>query len=72
MAEYINIEYIICKDGKITERVIGATGATCQETTAEIEKALGAVAEQELLPEYYQDPETLTETETQQTGQFSN
>ena len=48
MAEYINIEYIICKDGKIPERVIGAT---CQETTAEIEKALGAVAEQELLPD---------------------
>ena len=51
MAEYINIEYIICKNGKITERVIGATGATCQETTVEIEKALGAVAEQELLPD---------------------
>jgi len=70
MAEYLNIEYRIGKDGKITERVLGATGATCQETTAEIEEALGEVTKQEFLPEYYQDQEISLETETQKTSQF--
>ena len=70
MAEYVNIEYRIGKDGKITERVIGATGSTCQEATAEIEEALGTVSKQELLPEYYQDQETLIETQTQKNSQM--
>jgi hypothetical protein len=70
MAEYLNIEYRIGKDGKITERVIGATGSTCQETTSDIEEALGTVAKQELLPEYYQDKENLIEIETQKTSRL--
>ena len=60
MAEYRKIEYRIGNDGKITETVLNATGATCTQTTSGIEQALGKVESQELLPEYYQDQEELT------------
>jgi Protein of unknown function (DUF2997) len=63
MAEYVNIEYRISKDGKITEKVIGASGSSCQETTASIEKALGEIADQSLLPEYYEGNEHLSQSE---------
>jgi hypothetical protein len=65
MAEYRKIEYRIGKDGKITETVLNATGASCTETTAGVEKALGQVESQELLPEYYQGEENLTAEQTQ-------
>lgn len=54
MAEYQKIEYRIGKDGKMTETVIDGAGASCTEATAGIETALGAVENQELLPEYYE------------------
>ena len=60
MAEYRKVEYRIGKDGKITEKVIGATGENCTETTKKIEKDLGTIAERELLPEYYESGENLT------------
>lgn len=60
MAEYRKIEYRIGKDGKIAEKVIGATGETCTETTAEIEKDLGKIEDRQLLPEYYESEENLT------------
>lgn len=53
MAEYQKVEYRIGKDGKITERVIDASGASCTQTTAGIEKALGEVEARDLLPEYF-------------------
>jgi hypothetical protein len=59
MPEYQRIEYRIGKDGKITETVIGAAGASCTETTQAIEQALGTVENQELLPEYYSQEEVL-------------
>lgn len=65
MAEYQKIEYRIGKDGKITETVINASGESCTETTAPLEDALGKVESQELLPEYYQGEENLTNTEAQ-------
>ena len=65
MAEYQKIEYRIGKDGKITEKVINASGESCTETTAPLEDALGKVESQELLPEYYQSEENLTNSETQ-------
>jgi len=65
VAEYQKIEYLIGKDGKITERVIGATGGSCIDTTAGMEKAIGEVAHRSLLPEYYSEEETL-ESNTQQ------
>ena len=65
MAEYQKIEYRIGKDGKITETVINASGESCTETTAPLEDALGKVESQELLPEYYQGEENLTNSETQ-------
>jgi hypothetical protein len=71
MAEYRRIEYRIGKDGKITETVLNATGSTCTETTAEIEKALGKVEAQKFLPEYYEGEENLTVTETQSLSQGS-
>lgn len=59
MAEYQQIEYRIGKDGKVTERVINATGSTCTETTSALEQALGSIESQELLPEYYEGDENL-------------
>ncbi len=65
MAEYQKIEYRIGKDGVITERVIQATGTSCVETTKVLEAALGSVEAQELLSEYYQQPEILSNSEIQ-------
>jgi Protein of unknown function (DUF2997) len=55
MAQYRKIEYLIGKDGKITERVIGGSGSDCVESTAKIEASLGEVKKQDLLPEYYEE-----------------
>ncbi|MBW4508042.1 MAG: DUF2997 domain-containing protein [Scytonematopsis contorta HA4267-MV1] len=65
MAEYQKVEYRIGKDGKITETVVGASGASCTSTTSGIEEALGEVENQELLPEYYEGEEHLTQKENQ-------
>jgi hypothetical protein len=65
MAEYRKVEYRIGKDGKIVETVLNGNGQTCIETTAEIEKALGKIDSQELLPEYYQDDEHIVTESTQ-------
>jgi hypothetical protein len=65
MAEYQKIEYRIGKDGKIVERVLNATGYSCVETTKGVEKSLGEIESQELLPEYYQDYELITTSENQ-------
>ncbi|MDX1976890.1 MAG: DUF2997 domain-containing protein [Pseudanabaenaceae cyanobacterium bins.68] len=56
MAEYRRIEYIIAKDGKVTERVIEGKGADCLDAGLAIESSLGEVEHRELLPEYDQDP----------------
>jgi hypothetical protein len=69
MAEYQKVEYLIGKDGKITEKVIDASGASCTQTTQGVEKALGVIDSQELLPEYYQDDQDLNNTEIQQINQ---
>jgi Protein of unknown function (DUF2997) len=61
MAEYQKIEYRIAKDGKITETVIGGSGTNCTSATSKIEGALGEVEKQELLPEYYEGEENITE-----------
>jgi hypothetical protein len=61
MAEYQKIEYRIGKDGKITETVIGGSGTTCTNATSGIEDALGEIENQDLLPEYYEGEENLTE-----------
>jgi hypothetical protein len=65
MTQYRQIEYIIGKDGKITEKVINASGSDCTETTKQVETDLGEIESQELLPEYYQSPELLDTSETQ-------
>lgn len=65
MAEYQKIEYRISNNGKITETVMNASGASCVDTTANIEKALGEVEDRELLPEYYEGEENSTVEETQ-------
>ena len=69
MAEYQKVEYRIGKDGKITEEVINASGSSCIETTLGMEKALGEVESQKLLPEYYEDDENQTETQSQSVKQ---
>lgn len=70
MAEYRKIEYRIGKDGKITETVLNATGQSCTETTAGMEKSLGKVESRELLPEYYQDEENVITESTQSLDQM--
>jgi hypothetical protein len=65
MAEYQKIEYRIGKDGKVVERVLNATGSSCVETTKGLEKSLGEIESQELLPEYFQDDELMTISENQ-------
>jgi len=70
MAEYRQIEYRIGKDGKVTETVLNSTGASCTETTAGIENALGDVESQNLLPEYYQGEENVTIEESQSLTQM--
>lgn len=65
MAEYQKIEYRIDKSGKLTETVINASGSSCTTTTSSVEKALGEVESQELLPEYYEGSENITTEETQ-------
>ncbi|MBD2269252.1 DUF2997 domain-containing protein [Anabaena sp. FACHB-1391] len=65
MAEYQKIEYRIGKDGKVVERVLNVTGSSCVETTKGLEKSLGEIESQELLPEYYQDDELITISENQ-------
>jgi hypothetical protein len=65
MAEYQKIEYRIGKDGKIVEKVLNVTGSSCVNTTKGIENSLGEIESQELLPEYYQDDELISSSETQ-------
>jgi Protein of unknown function (DUF2997) len=65
VAQYQKVEYIIGKDGKITETVIGASGSSCTQTTKEIEGALGKIDSRELLSEYYETEENLSTSETQ-------
>jgi len=51
--QYYKIELTINKDGTITEKVI-ASGPNCTAVTEELEKALGLLESQKLLPEYNQ------------------
>jgi hypothetical protein len=52
MAEYQKIEYLIGKDGKISETVLNGQGESCTLATAELEAALGNIEARKLLPEY--------------------
>jgi hypothetical protein len=54
MTKYLQIEYLIAPDGKITERVINGSGTDCLETTAAIELELGQVEQRKLLSSYYE------------------
>ncbi|MEE3715473.1 DUF2997 domain-containing protein [Tumidithrix elongata RA019] len=70
MSEYQKIEYLIGKDGKITEKVIGGSGQACVSATSGVEAALGEVENRELLPEYYEDTVTESVEENQYQSQF--
>ena len=62
--QYYKIEFTINKDGSVTERVI-ASGANCTAVTEELEKAMGEVRSQELLPEYNDQANQQTQEETE-------
>lgn len=64
MAEYQRIEYRIRPDGSVTETVIDGSGTSCVQATQGIETSLGAIASQELLPEYYDDDASLYAAQT--------
>lgn len=70
MAEYRKVEYRIGKDGKIVETVLNGNGQNCIETTAKIEKALGKVESQELLPDYYEGDEHIVTESNQSIQEF--
>jgi hypothetical protein len=70
MSEYQRIEYHISKDGKITEKVINGQGETCTNITKDIEKTLGQIEKQELLPEYYENNEQIITEENQSLNQW--
>lgn len=61
--QYKQIEITIGKDGIITERIINGDGKTCINLTAGLEKSLGNIESQKLLPDslrgeaIYQNPE---------------
>lgn len=58
MANYQRIEYRIGKDGKVTETVLNGTGEHCTLATKDLEQSLGKVESRDLLPEYYEDPDS--------------
>jgi hypothetical protein len=62
MAEYQRIEYVIGKDGKVREQVLGGQGSGCLKATAGLEEALGQVEARTLLPEYEAQTVTLDVT----------
>ncbi len=68
MADYQTVEYRIGKDGKITERVINGD-VNCTEITSEIERAIGAIESQELLPDHHEGDEFLIIEDTQKLRQ---
>jgi hypothetical protein len=70
MAEYQKVEYRISQDGKIIERVLNAIGSSCIETTKKVEKNLGEIESQELLPEYYQEDESISTSDNQSLQQW--
>ncbi|MFB2970398.1 DUF2997 domain-containing protein [Aerosakkonema sp. BLCC-F183] len=51
--QYYKVEFTIDKNGNVTEKVI-ASGTNCTAVTKGLEKAMGEVRSQELLPEYNQ------------------
>ncbi|MDB9491108.1 DUF2997 domain-containing protein [Dolichospermum circinale CS-534/05] len=51
--------------GKVVERVLNVTGSSCVETTKSLEKSLGEIESQELLPEYYEGEENINIAENQ-------
>jgi len=63
MAKYLKIEYLIAPDGKVTEKVLNASGDECLKNTAAIELELGQVEKRELLPEYYESDDVLVSQE---------
>ncbi|MEG4850817.1 DUF2997 domain-containing protein [Microcoleus sp. B5-D4] len=67
--QYYKIEFTINKDGTVTEKVI-ASGANCTAVTQELEKAMGEVRSQELLPEALSD--ALTKTLTEESTLWTN
>ncbi|MEG4424886.1 MULTISPECIES: DUF2997 domain-containing protein [unclassified Microcoleus] len=67
--QYYKVEFTISKDGTVTEKVI-ASGANCTAVTQGLEKAIGEIRSQELLPEALNDP--LTETLTEQSTLWTN
>ena len=66
--QYYKVEFTINKDGSVTERVI-ASGSNCTAVTEQLEKAMGEVRSQELLPEYNDQAIQQTEDETLWTSQ---
>lgn len=65
MTNFQKIEYFITKEGKVTERVIEGIGDSCTKLTQNIEKSIGQVNAQELLPEYYDCEEDLIDSNYQ-------
>lgn len=48
------MEFIIGTDGRVTERVVGIKGVSCEAATRLIEQSLGRVDKRDKTGEYYE------------------
>ncbi len=62
MAKKQEIEFIIRPDGSVEERVTGVSGSNCEAVTQAVEEALGQITRREHTGEFYQQPDTATDT----------
>jgi len=53
------------KDGKINLDVLGVKGGACKDITKALERALGIVEKTETTSEYYEQPQTLEDQQSQ-------
>jgi Protein of unknown function (DUF2997) len=58
------LEFVIYPDGRVQETVTGIIGSSCSQVTAEIEAALGRVVSHQPTAEFFEQPNTLTDTNT--------
>ncbi len=52
------IEIIVSSEGAVSIKTTGFTGPSCRDATKAIEKAMGAVSRESLLPEFHAGTQT--------------
>lgn len=67
--QYYKVEITINKDGSVVEKMVAGSGSECTKVTEGLEKTMGKVRSQELLPEYNEQMNQQIEDETLWTNQ---